>query len=149
MRLGSANQLLMQSVAISLRRDEPHSPDVMMWLESNCRSTVHSFNFVNHQLCWCVPIRLHRFTVMGMVLILLQPIGCQFLESVTSPACGRGRGFNRGRGSCAFTMWVSDTRNPLPAATASDLSRKRERCELPSSAPIRGPPHTTGSADSQ
>ncbi len=26
---------------------------------------------------------LHRFTVMGMVLILLQPISCKFLESVT------------------------------------------------------------------
>ena len=41
-RLGPAHQLLMQSVvAISLRRDEPSSPDAKMWLESICRSTVH------------------------------------------------------------------------------------------------------------
>ncbi len=41
-RLGPANQLLMQSVvAISLRRDEPSSPDAIMWLESICRATVH------------------------------------------------------------------------------------------------------------
>ncbi len=38
---------------------------------------------------------------------------------------------------------------PLPAAIASDLSRKRERWVFPLSAPFRGLPHTTGSAGSR